>query len=104
MVTSSACDSMRRSSSPASCHPPTFKPGTLSPGLVFRQSRRTLQIAIEVVVVDRRHARVIQMAGAMPDAVLLFHAHVAHLDRQEVFDHRLPNAALEDIRGDLKGF
>src|SRR5438874_1489210 len=55
-----------------------------------------------MVVVDRSHPRVVQMTGAMPDAVLLLYSHVAHLHRQKVFDHRLPDATLINFGRDLK--
>src|SRR6267378_8272537 len=63
----------------------------------------SLLITIEMVGVDRSHPRIVQMTGAMPDAVLLLDSHVAHLHRQKVFDHRLPDASLINVRRDLKG-
>ena len=65
--------------------------GHVLAGLVVSQRRRTLHVAVEVVVVHRRHARVVEVAGAVPQAVLLHHLHVAHLRGQEVFERRLPH-------------
>ena len=69
-------------------------------GLVFCQRRSTLLIAVEMVVAGERHARIVQVAGAVPDAVLLLHAHVAHLHGEEIFQDGLPDAALVDVRRD----
>src|SRR5450759_1108908 len=75
--------------------PSTYvKPGDGFTRLELRERVWTLQIAIEMVVVHRRHAGVVEMAGAVPDAILLLHSHVAHLYGKEILDHRLPDAAL----------
>ena len=69
-------------------------------GLEMRERGRPLGVAVEMVVVDGRHPRVVEVAGAVPDAVLLLHPHVAHLDRQEVLERGLPDAALVDVGAD----
>ena len=65
--------------------------------LVFGQRGWSLVIAIEMEVARRGHARIVEMASAMPHAVLLFDAHVAHLNRKEMLEHRLPDPALEYV-------
>ena len=55
-----------------------------------------------MVVVHRRHARVVVVAQAVPDAVFLIDAHVAHLHGQEVLQNRLPHAAVVHIRRDAE--
>ena len=96
----SACDSTRRSSSPASCQPPRSRPGHRLAGRVLRERRGALEVAVEVVVVHRRHPRVVEVAGVVPHAVALVHPHVAHLDGQEGVDGRLPDVALVDVGPD----
>ena len=51
---------------------------------------------------DRRHQRVVLMVEAVPDAVFVGDAHVAHLDGQEIFQRRLPDVAREDAAADLE--
>ena len=68
-----------------------------------RERRRPLQVAVEVIVVDRGHARVVEVTRGVPDAVALVHADVAHLDRQEVLERRLPHVARVDVRADTEG-
>ena len=72
-------------------------------GVIFCERRRPLLIAVEVVVAGLGHARVIEVAGTMPDAVLLLDAHMAHLHWEKVFEDRLPNPALIDVGRDSEG-
>ena len=65
-----------------------------------RQRRGALQVPVEVVVADRGHAGVVEVAGVVPDPVALIDAHVAHLDRKERVDGRLPDVALVDVLAD----
>jgi hypothetical protein len=56
-----------------------------------------------VIVIGERHARIVKMACAMPDTILLLDTHVAHLYRQEVVQNRLPYAALIDVSSYTEG-
>jgi len=56
-----------------------------------------------MVVIDQRHASVVEMACTVPDSVLLLDSHVAHLDRQEVLEDWLPDAPLIDIGSNAEG-
>ena len=60
---------------------------------------RRLGIAVDVVA-RRRHQGVVHVAGVVPDTVFLHHLHMAHLHGQEVFDHRLPHAAVIHVGSD----
>ena len=62
-----------------------------------RQRAGTLHIAIEVVRIGPRHPRVVEVVDAVPDTVLLLHAHVTHLHREEVVNRGLPGAHREDV-------
>src|SRR5512138_451821 len=55
-----------------------------------------------MIVIDRRHARVVEVARAMPHTVLLIDAHVTHLCGQEVFERGLPHMSLEHVRVDAE--
>ena len=77
--------------------------GTVWPGSNFVSVDATLRVAVEVVVIHERHACVVEVACAVPDAILLLDAHVAHLHRKEVFEDRLPDSALVDVGSDAKG-
>ena len=71
--------------------------------LVVSQGFRPLRVAVEVDVIHRRHARVVEMTGAMPQPVFFQHLHVAHLRGQEVFDGGLPDFAREHVGVDAEG-
>jgi hypothetical protein len=72
--------------------------------LVPGKRRWTLDIAVEMVVIDRSHARIVEMAGSMPHAVAVVDAHVAHLHGEKVFQRGLPNVPLVHVRADLERF
>ncbi len=72
-------------------------------GLDVRHQVGALDVAVEVVRVGRRHAGVVEVAGAVPHAVGVLDPQVAHLDRQEGVDRRLPDVAGVDVVGDLEG-
>ncbi len=77
--------------------------GHVLAGLVGRLGGPILAITVEVRMRDGRLERVIQVAGPVPDAVAVFHLHVAHLDREEDIQGRLPDVALVHPWIDLEG-
>ncbi len=62
-----------------------------------RKGRVTLHIAVDVVEVDGSHPGVIHVTEIMPHTIFLIHPHVAHLHRQEILQHRLPDASFINI-------
>src|SRR6266498_262702 len=70
----------------------------------FRKRRWSLEIAIEMIVIDRGHPRIVEVTGPVPDLVLLPHSHVTHLHRQKILKRRLPYSILVNIRSDAKRF
>ncbi len=82
---------------------PTVEAGNVFARLEFAECRRTLGVAVEEDQIGRRHARVVEMTRAVPDPVALVDAHVAHLDWQEVFKRRLPDAVAVHVGADLEG-
>ena len=71
-------------------------------GLVFRQCRRSLYIAVKMVVIHRCHACVVIVAQIMPYPVLFTHTHVTHLDRKEIFQYRLPYTTVINVAGNTE--
>ena len=76
--------------------------GDVVAGLELGEGRGPLHVVVKVVVVDGRHERVVDVGEAVPDAVVVVHAHVGHLDGQEILDRRLPDVALEHVVADLE--
>src|SRR5581483_4425552 len=81
-----------------------IKPGDGIAGFHGTESGRPLNVAVEVVIVRGRHAGIVEMACSVPDTILFFHPHMAHLDGQKVFKDGLPNPALIDLIGDLERY
>ena len=79
-----------------------LQPGDVLTRLILRQRRLALRVAVDVREIERSHARVVVVAETMPDAVLFVHTHMAHLHRQEIFEHRLPDPALVYVLGDAE--
>ena len=67
---------------------------------IFRKAR-PLVVAVDVIA-HMGHQGIVEVAGVVPDAVLLSNAHVTHLHRQEVFHHGLPYATIVDVVGDAE--
>ena len=79
-----------------------IQPGDVLTRLILRQRRFALRVVVYVREIKRSHARVVVMAETMPDAVLFIDTHMAHLHRQEIFEHRLPDPALVYVLGDAE--
>jgi len=81
----------------------TVEAGDVFARLEFAECRRTLGVAVEEDQIGRRHARVVEMTRAVPDAVALVDAHVAHLHRQKIFQGRLPHILIINPFPDAEG-
>ena len=62
---------------------------------------RRLDIAVDMVA-RRGHQGIVQVAGVVPYLVFLHDFHVAHLNRKEVLDDRLPHSPVVNVGSDAE--
>ena len=68
----------------------------------LRQRGSALVVTVKMIVVHRRHCRIIHMTQAVPYPVVIPYLHVTHLDRKKVFERGLPHICREDTFLDFK--